>query len=594
MVHLMSLLLVVMGLLLAPLACVSRQGNPSRARTTDTPSIALNFSGKGTLLTYDYGVIDTLTRHGGNPLFASPVLTGNSSGSILAAFLSCNGLSPDSMTRLQAILDNFDYRLVNDSPTNKLNRFKRTIRSENSSLGFRHFLEQSLVDKNGSPCIPRLPVAINATNADVTDMRLIGGGYFNASAKTVSPQKSASNRWLDPATMDVYEKTADGERGAYLGKSCTNFVNAPMKALMEKVPEDKRICDLREIATPMDLVKAVLASVSEPMLFPAVGDVDFNAPPLGNLDLAHGPLSDPIWQRILYMDLLTNYQGDLLKGIDDIAQISRDTLESFRADPSQHDQLAVWDFFPDDGLNLGSNGGLDAIRARWAKKPAAMTDPAEIAEFMLNAHLGLKSNQRYFVGGFGVASQAAQLRLASPSLVTFSTGREDLSAGSNAIMSLWFTVNANTVWPRQRAALDWEAYPWSSRTLSQRDEKLHAEGLPEDLLNGLGQVWNKLMTIDIDPETLDTTKFQRLARLRQQVSLDLGRLTAEFCLIGSFGAAPNVVLEDGTNEPAPSLARQERARQAARLTGIAPSPERSREAVREFLASPLTKELLAL
>lgn len=63
-----------------------------------SPTIAINFSGKGSLLGYDIGVVEQLFRHASHKTpFQKPLLIGNSGGALAAAFFSCFGLSEQTI-----------------------------------------------------------------------------------------------------------------------------------------------------------------------------------------------------------------------------------------------------------------------------------------------------------------------------------------------------------------------------------------------------------------------------------------------------------------------------------------------------------------
>ena len=57
------------------------------------------FEFKGSLLSFDVGVWESLYQHLDADKIGTTIFSGSSSGSVLTAFFACNGLSADTITR---------------------------------------------------------------------------------------------------------------------------------------------------------------------------------------------------------------------------------------------------------------------------------------------------------------------------------------------------------------------------------------------------------------------------------------------------------------------------------------------------------------
>jgi hypothetical protein len=239
MMSLRRLLLVVTGLL---------STTSSGLYASEKKDILVAFEFKGSLLSFDVGVWESLYQHLDANKIGTTIFSGSSSGSVLTAFFACNGLSAETIGRAKQLLPTFDPAIIaEDDPVKLIKIFSgQNVAQDVSALD-----KSMMAATNNGTCTPTHPFAIAASNNEVLrDTK--PGTYRPANSKTLN--------WDN---LDVFSK-ASGER---LGKACTYFTNEAGAAYLLKVPAERRLCDIRMVKTPADLILAVRASVAEPTYF---------------------------------------------------------------------------------------------------------------------------------------------------------------------------------------------------------------------------------------------------------------------------------------------------------------------------------------
>jgi hypothetical protein len=256
--------------------------------------VVLNFSGKGTAVVWDMGVLKGLLPtikplHNGRTIFA-----GNSGGSMMAAYFSCFGLHEKSLQTAIESFSNLDRSQIPEENKAKVFRLARGKRSE-SYAGYLESFARNMLTVDGNGCVPTHPMIIVASNGDVVENRLDNGG-----GPLIKPHPG--DKQMRDGTYDVHAVGTDRPQHDVsdvnlIGKACTYFADEKAAAILEKVPERERQCDLRLIKTADDLVFAVMASVAEPTYFYPVADLDPND---SNVQLSRAYMdaaTDPFWRE---------------------------------------------------------------------------------------------------------------------------------------------------------------------------------------------------------------------------------------------------------------------------------------------------------
>lgn len=231
------------------------------------PKLVYAFQGKGTTLTWDIGVakasyerIAMLRAESNAQAMAAGdvVVTGNSSGALLAAWFSCRGFTGEAIQGAQSIVSGFPSELVKEDIAAKLREVLGAITS-GKEFGSPLSTISPLVDEitlNGA-CVPRLPTVIVASNQDINDnRRWLTGNGDHARSFDIS-DFSYSQR----ASVLSFESQK-------VGKICTYFADPVMfRYLTENLTQEERLCDVRVMETADDMKLAVLASIAEPTYF---------------------------------------------------------------------------------------------------------------------------------------------------------------------------------------------------------------------------------------------------------------------------------------------------------------------------------------
>jgi hypothetical protein len=252
------------------------------------------FQGKGSCLPYDAGVLRAMYERVPAMSENKVIVSGNSSGSILAAYFANYGFT-------EANLKYAEYRLMAggieairkmEQGSTKALKMVRGEKTELPHIEMKEFIAfalgvedwrsansiEEIVAK--STALPRFPVIIVAGNREVMENRGTGTPFAAKNHRTFD-MNNFSISWK-PEVLAYYRANPDefardypdlklGD-STYIGKSCTFFVDRSMYELLKQIPENERIADLRLMETPADLALAILASVSEPTYFDPIED----------------------------------------------------------------------------------------------------------------------------------------------------------------------------------------------------------------------------------------------------------------------------------------------------------------------------------
>ncbi len=210
----------------------------------------LSFFGKSVHLAFDIGVMKAAIQKVPAVKRNDTVLAGNSSGSLLAAYYSCWGVSEQSTREVEAIVRNFDYSLINAGTRSKMFALLMGRKIREYPHSNINPLIDSLLNRNGKRCEPKGPLMIGAANGDVL--------------------KSHDDKIYNEVDNSI------SFRGRNLGKACTYFVTAPVLEKLLQVPERQRRCELRKIENYEDLKFALFASASEPTFFPKMEETNIS------------------------------------------------------------------------------------------------------------------------------------------------------------------------------------------------------------------------------------------------------------------------------------------------------------------------------
>jgi hypothetical protein len=269
--------------------------------------LLLTISGKGSSIPYDAGVVKRAFEDVPALRENQTIMAGNSSGSILAAYFSCFGLS-------QASVDYAAYKIVhadvtairtNENGLRKVALLARNQPTEISPENLREYMAfvlgvsqwqgRTIADIVAESRVrPVYPVVIATGNKEVLDSRtskfLVGQDQkvFDVSTYSVSWKPEVYEFYrTHPGRFEQDHPQLKLGDTPFIGKACTCFVNRPMFDLLARIPYEERLCDLRLIETPEDLALAINASVAEPSYFPPVPEMHpervFGAGQFGNL-----------------------------------------------------------------------------------------------------------------------------------------------------------------------------------------------------------------------------------------------------------------------------------------------------------------------
>lgn len=282
------LLIVIAGLAVAWCGSASAEAPPSATAPADFKDTELIwcFQGKGSSLFYDAGVASTAGRHLAALREGRVIVTGNSSGSIWAAYFACRGFSDESIQHLRHTASRCDLSAIRQSEdvAVKVTRILTNQATEMSPDVLREAVAVALGvdDWRNCPDIqaivkrsnwqPHHPFVIVAANHDVLGANPLTG----ANRSRIFDRDTYSVRWSDAAYV-AYRK--DPEKFArehpdlelgdtpHIGKACTYFCDERTHALLALLPYDERLADLRLVRDAGDIAVAIQASLAEPTYF---------------------------------------------------------------------------------------------------------------------------------------------------------------------------------------------------------------------------------------------------------------------------------------------------------------------------------------
>lgn len=254
-------------------ACASERA--ANAAVTQTVSsndgtLVVSFDAKGTAVGWDFGAVQALVERTDASKIKQYVFAGSSSGSLPAAYYACYGLTKETAdsARIQ-LTDWASKKLLNEHTKAKLIQLMLGEETDSSYENMMGIV--NIVTKNGT-CMPQYPLLIPAANMEVLDQRKGG------------PLGTQGDKVVDLANFDVIQN------GKKIGKACTYFVDDSLFRSLSALKPEERLCDLRRINTPEDLLMAIRASVSEPTYFAPV--TDHNP---GAIQSAYGVISKRVY-----------------------------------------------------------------------------------------------------------------------------------------------------------------------------------------------------------------------------------------------------------------------------------------------------------
>jgi hypothetical protein len=242
---------LIMGLTLSALAMAS-VSKPSKA-STEQHNVLIAFEFKGSRVAYDVGVLSALYPHLDARRIGKTIFTGSSSGSILAAFFACNGLSSATIAKAEALIPAFDPNVIGEHDPLKFIKVLSGVDPSQDASVLDHVL---LLATNQGTCVPKHPFAIVASNDEILRDTLPG------------TRRPALSKTLNFANMDVIDIATQKN----LGKGCTYFTNTAGAEYLTKVPAERRLCDIRLVSDADELLLAIHASIAEPTYFKAIDE----------------------------------------------------------------------------------------------------------------------------------------------------------------------------------------------------------------------------------------------------------------------------------------------------------------------------------
>lgn len=247
------------------------------------------FQGKGSCLPYDAGVLSSMYERIPAMRENQVIVSGNSSGAILAAYFANYGFTDANMAyaKYRLLAGGIEAIRKMEQGSSKAIKMVKGEKTELPHVEMKEFIAFALgvedwrsansIDEivAKSQAIPRFPVIIVAGNREVMENRGVGTP-FAAKNHRVFDMSNYSVSWK-PEVHEYYKAHPDefardypdlklGDT-SYIGKSCTFFVDRSMYELLRQVPENERIADLRLMENAADLALAILGSVSEPTYF---------------------------------------------------------------------------------------------------------------------------------------------------------------------------------------------------------------------------------------------------------------------------------------------------------------------------------------
>ena len=280
------------------------------------------FVGQGTSMSIGAGAIMALSEQSStvfNP--EQIILSGSSSGSITSIYLSCHGITPESLKKLKSFLVqgnesiNRSLSVLRESedvmkkvaqflagkvpslPIENLNPYvAAALGLENLNADELNHLTPEIVNSK-STCRAALPVVIVAANQEILENRLDPKHFtikstdidlINQKLKPGTVFKTRGDKEVDYANFSVNWKatrladylTQEGQvrfiknhpqlnlrKDGYVGKICTYHADELMAEALSAIPISERLCDIRVMRTNYDRLLAIRYSSAEPTYF---------------------------------------------------------------------------------------------------------------------------------------------------------------------------------------------------------------------------------------------------------------------------------------------------------------------------------------
>ena len=218
--------------------------------------VIIDFDGNGTAMAYGGGVMKAFYERMDPKAIGETYFVGSSSGSIMAAYFSCRGLTQSSVDGMISTAARFPKDYMDEETGLKSAKLFLGIPPEVTLERIQPLLNE--MTENGA-CVPKFPVLIPAANLDVIEGR------------TKKPFAGIRGRKFDQGSYTLSNKD-----GTVRGKVCTYFINKEMAAILEAVPAAERLCDTRLIRNGVELKEAVERSISEPTYYLPLEEKDMS------------------------------------------------------------------------------------------------------------------------------------------------------------------------------------------------------------------------------------------------------------------------------------------------------------------------------
>jgi hypothetical protein len=266
--------------------------------------LLFSFQGKSSSLAYDAGVVAEAFDHLPILKHNRVVITGSSGGSILAVHFSRLGFSRESVDAAGRICQAADLDRLRTSETTsaKLGKLMSGQPTELPADVLDDYVIKALgveEGKNGHSLVevvknsrarPKFPLVIVAANHEVLDNDASGSLWRGKNYKEVCTG-NYSVSWKK-GVFEYYKKHPDEfqkqnpdlklGRSPYIGKACTYFVDETMFELLNQIPVEERLGDLRLVRNAEDMALAIVASCAEPSYIAPVPETDYSKLMVGN------------------------------------------------------------------------------------------------------------------------------------------------------------------------------------------------------------------------------------------------------------------------------------------------------------------------
>jgi hypothetical protein len=281
------------------------QQPPSVGSSTAFKDIDLIFSfqGKGSLIMYDGGLIAGAYEMVPALKSQRVVCSGNSSGSMWAAYFAYHGFNDRSIGKLSSYAKMVDVSKIRQNESlayvlqQKLNKEKvemepmALVEAIAIALGVSDWRDcRSIMDvarkSQWRPNYPFLVVAANLDvlgNANETTTPYVDR-VFDYDNYEVTWSNHAFRRYSgDPKAFEKMKPLVSWNNEMRIGKAATYFCDRATFDLLSQMQQVERLADLRLVETPVDALMALVASTAEPTYFAPVEEWDYS-----KLDVGHG------------------------------------------------------------------------------------------------------------------------------------------------------------------------------------------------------------------------------------------------------------------------------------------------------------------